>query len=91
MAQAAKAEAAKLNPTLPAGMSIEQSYDTSVFIESAIQEVYKTLLIAICLVVLVIFVFLGSVRAMLVPAVTVPISLVATCIVLLVLGFRSIS
>ena len=87
VAQAAKAEAAKLNPTLPAGMSIEQSYDTSVFIESAIQEVYKTLLIAICLVVLVIFVFLGSVRAMLVPAVTVPISLVATCIVLLVLGF----
>jgi Cation/multidrug efflux pump len=87
VAQAAKDLAAQLNKTLPEGMSIEQSYDTSVFIESAIAEVYKTLFIAIALVVLVIFLFLGSVRAMLVPAVTVPISLVATFIVLLILGF----
>jgi len=82
-----KERAASLNRTLPEGMSIEQSYDTSVFIEGAIDEVYKTLFIAIALVVLVIFLFLGSVRAMLVPAVTVPVSLVATFIVLLILGF----
>lgn len=87
VARLAKEEAARLNKTLPSGMSIEQSYDTSVFIEGAIFEVYKTLFIAIALVVLVIFLFLGSFRAMLVPAVTVPVSLVATFIVLLILGF----
>ncbi len=87
VARLAKEEAARLNKTLPSGMSIEQSYDTSVFIEGAIFEVYKTLFIAIALVVLVIFLFLGSFRAMLVPAVTVPVSLIATFIVLLILGF----
>ena len=87
VADAAKAEMARLNPTLPEGMAIKQSYDTSVFVKDAIKEVYKTLGIAIGLVVLVIFLFLGSVRAMLVPAVTVPVSLIATFSVLLVLGF----
>jgi multidrug efflux pump len=87
VARAAKAEMERLNPTLPEGMEIKQSYDTSVFVEGAIAEVYKTLAIAIGLVILVIFVFLGSVRAMLVPAVTVPVSLVATFSVLLILGF----
>jgi multidrug efflux pump len=87
VADAAKAEMARINPSLPEGMEIKQSYDTSVFVKGAIQEVYKTLGIAIGLVVLVIFLFLGSVRAMLVPAVTVPVSLVATFFVLWVLGF----
>jgi len=87
VADRAKAEMARINPTLPEGMAIKQSYDTSVFVKDAIKEVYKTLGIAIFLVVLVIFLFLGSVRAMLVPAVTVPVSLVATFTVLLALGF----
>ncbi len=90
VARGAKAEMRRLNPTLPEGMAIKQSYDTSVFIEGAINQVYKTLLIAIGLVILVIFLFLGSVRATLVPAVTVPVSIVASFIVLNVLGFRSI-
>ncbi len=87
VANAAKAEMVRVNPTLPDGMQIKQSYDTSVFIDDAIDEVFKTLAIAIGLVVLVIFLFLGSVRAMLVPAVTVPVSLVATFTVLYALGF----
>jgi len=87
VADAAKAEMARVNPTLPKGMEIKQSYDTSVFVKDAIKEVYKTLGIAIGLVVLVIFLFLGSLRAMLVPAVTVPVSLVATFTVLYALGF----
>ena len=87
VANAAKAEMERINPTLPEGMKIAQSYDTSVFIDEAISEVFKTLGIAIALVVLVIFLFLGSVRAMLVPAVTVPVSLVATFLVLYALGF----
>jgi multidrug efflux pump len=87
VARSAKAEMVRLNRDLPEGMQIKQSYDTSVFIEAAIQEVYKTLLLAIGLVVLTIFLFLGSVRATLVPAVTVPISIVATFNVLFILGF----
>ncbi len=74
-------------PSLPEGMRLARSYDTSVFVEAAVREVYKTLAIAIGLVVLVIFLFLGSVRAMLVPAVTVPVSLIATFTVLLALGY----
>ena len=87
VARAAKAQMLRINPTLPEGMSIEQSYDTSVFIEGAIREVYKTLGIAILLVITVIYLFLGSGRATLVPAVTVPISLIATFLVLMVLDF----
>lgn len=87
VARAAKRVAAQLNPDLPAGMTINQSYDSSVFIEEAINEVYKTLMIAISMVILVIYLFLGSARAMLVPAVTVPVSLIATFIVLWVLGY----
>jgi multidrug efflux pump len=87
VARGAKAEMRRLNPTLPEGMEIKQSYDTSVFVEGAIKEVYKTLLIAIGLVILVIYLFLGSVRATLVPAVTVPVSIIASFIVLNGLGF----
>ncbi len=87
VARAAKALRDRIAPTLPDGMRIADSYDTSVFIEGAIQEVYKTLFIAIGLVIFVIFIFLGSWRAMVVPAVTVPISVIATFIVLYALGF----
>ncbi|MCU7838286.1 MAG: efflux RND transporter permease subunit [Candidatus Thiodiazotropha sp. (ex Troendleina suluensis)] len=87
VADAAKDEMVRINATLPMGMEIKQSYDTSIFIKGAISEVYKTLFIAIALVVGVIFLFLGSVRAMIVPAVAVPVSLVATFLVLLMLGF----
>ncbi|MDO9125749.1 MAG: efflux RND transporter permease subunit, partial [Parvibaculum sp.] len=83
----AKAEAARLAPSLPEGLEFKQSYDSSVFIEGAISEVYKTLGIAIVLVVLTIFVFLGSARATLVPAVTVPVSIIATFLVLYVASF----
>ena len=87
VAQAAKAEVERINPTLPEGVQIKQSYDSSVFIEGAIREVFKTLGITILLVITVIYLFLGGVRAMLVPAVTVPVSLIATFIVLLALDF----
>ncbi len=86
VARLAKAEAERLNPTLPEGMRIAQSYDTSVFIQNAIEEVVKTLFIAILCVVFVILVFLGNFRAMLVPAVTVPVSIIATFTVLYALG-----
>lgn len=87
VARGVKALTEKLNGNLPNGMVIEQSYDASVFIESAVSEVYTTLFIAIGFVVLVIFLFLGNFRAMLIPAVTVPVSITATFIVIYALGF----
>lgn len=79
--------AKRIAPDLPEGMEIINSYDSSVFVSGAIAEVYKTLAIAMLLVVSVIYLFLGSVRAMIIPAVTVPVSLIATFIVLYAFGF----
>ncbi|MCK5790819.1 MAG: efflux RND transporter permease subunit [Ketobacter sp.] len=87
VARGAKRERERVNAMLPEHMSLEQSYDSSVFVEDAVQQVYTTLAIAIGLVVLMIYLFLGSARAMLVPAVTVPVSIVATSIALLLFGF----
>ncbi len=87
VARIAKREMALLGPGLPEGMAFKQSYDSSIFVEGAVNEVYKTLGIAVILVVLTIYLFLGSVRAMLVPALTVPVSIIATCIALYTLGF----
>ncbi len=87
VARAAKALAEKLQDELPPGMSLELNYDTSEFIEVALQEVRITLAFAALFVILVIYLFLGNVRATLIPAVTVPISLVASFIFLLGFGF----
>lgn len=87
VAKQAREQAERINETLPEDMRIEVSYDTSVFIDKAVHEVYVTLGIAMGLVVLVIYAFLGSLRATLVPAVAVPVSLIATFIVLYALGF----
>lgn len=86
VARGARELADRLNSTLPEGLSIERSFDSSVFISASIREVYTTLAIAVVLVTLVIFLFLGSLRATIIPAITVPISLTATFIVLLALG-----
>lgn len=87
VARAAKELAIEVNKNLPKQMKIEESYDSSVFIEEAINEVYSTLFIAIVLVIAVIYLFLKDVRAMFIPAITVPISLIATFIVLYALGY----
>lgn len=78
---------ARINPGLPDGTSIEQSYDASVFIKAAISEVYSSLAIAILCVITVIYLFLGSARATIIPAITVPVSLVGTAIFVYWLGF----
>jgi multidrug efflux pump len=87
VARAVRAEVDRLNPELPDGLQLLPSFDSSVFIEGAVREVYRTLFIAICLVVLTIFVFLGSIRAILVPAVAVPVALISTFIALAAFGF----
>ncbi len=82
-----KAEVARINEGLPEGMKIGVTFDSTIFIDDAVQQVYKTLFEATLLVVLVIWLFLGSVRAALVPAVTVPVCLIASFIALWVFGF----
>ena len=86
VAKAARDLADQLNGTLPDGIVIARSYDSFVFISASISEVYKTLFIAVGLVSLVIFMFLGSLRVTIIPAITVPISIIATFTILLALG-----
>lgn len=86
VAAAARDLAKRLNETLPDGLQIYESYDSSVFIEASVQEVYKTLIVAVVLVTLIIFFFLGSWRSTIIPAVTVPISVIGTFILLYMLG-----
>jgi multidrug efflux pump len=87
VARQARALFEEVNKDLPEGMRLLASYDSSVFIEQSIKEVYQTLFIAMGLVIIVIFLFLGDIRATLIPAVTVPVSLMGTFIVLFALGY----
>ncbi|HEY5849249.1 MAG TPA: efflux RND transporter permease subunit [Lysobacter sp.] len=87
VARAVRAEAEQVQKTLPPGTSIFVAFDTTVFIESAVERVYHTLAEAIVLVLLVIWLFLGSFRAALIPAVTVPVCLIAAFIPLYLFGF----
>lgn len=80
-------EIEQINRQLPPGLELIASFDNSVFVRAAIQEVYTTLFIAAALVVLVIFLFLGDPRSLLVPAITVPISLVAAFAALWVMDY----
>ena len=77
----------RIKPTLPKGTTIFSGYDSSLFIAESIHEVYVTLGIAMVLVVLVIYLFLGNLRATFIPAVTVPVALIAAVTVLYALGF----
>ncbi|MGY1423984.1 efflux RND transporter permease subunit [Lysobacter sp. A289] len=85
--RAAKAEAVEIQKTLPEGMNIFVAYDDTVFIDESIKRVYWTLAEAMALVLLVIWLFLGSFRAALIPAVTVPVCLVAAFIPLYLFGY----
>ncbi|WP_332696405.1 efflux RND transporter permease subunit [Bosea sp. (in: a-proteobacteria)] len=72
---------------LPDGMSIATSYDTSIFIDRSIKAVYTTIAEAVVLVVLIIFLFLRSLRATLIPLVTIPVSLIGAFALMYALGF----
>lgn len=72
---------------LPAGITTNLNYDASVYVREAIREVATTLLEALGIVVVVIFLFLGSLRATLIPTIAVPLSLVGAGILMLGLGF----
>ena len=87
VARAVKAELPRLAAGLPEGMQLAIAFDTSVFIEESINSVYRVLAEALLLVVLVIFLFLRSLRATLIPFVTIPVSLVGAFFLVWLMGF----
>lgn len=86
-AEAVKAKMAELKQRFPEGVDWEVPYDTSDFVKASIGEVVKTLAEAMVLVVLVVFLFLQSWRATLIPIIAVPISLIGTFAGLWIFGF----
>lgn len=76
-----------LTATLPRGMTIDLVYDSTETIAASITEVFKTIAEAVAIVVVVILLFLGSFRSVLMPIVTIPLSLVGVCAVMLALGY----
>jgi multidrug efflux pump len=87
VAKGVRAEIEELKSTLPAGVEFNTSYDESVYVERAIEEVWGTLLIAFLLVVLVIYLFLKDVRSTIIPVVAIPVSIIATFTILYLLGY----
>jgi multidrug efflux pump len=74
-------------PQLPQGLKASIPYDSTRYIQDAIDEVVKTLVEAVLIVVVVIFLFLGSLRSVLIPAVTVPLSMVGALFLMWLMGF----
>jgi multidrug efflux pump len=77
----------KLRRDLPPGVTIEVANDNSVFIDQSIKAVFKTILEAAVLVALVIFVFLRTLRASLIPLITIPVALIGTFAMMALAGF----
>ncbi len=77
----------EIQAQLPAGMKAGIPYDSTAYIQDAIDEVLKTLTETLLIVVIVIFLFLGSARSVLIPVVAIPISLVGAVFLMLVAGF----
>jgi len=86
-ADAAKALMEEVAAGFPEGMDYALVSDSSVFVKESIHEVQKTLIEAFVLVVIVVFIFLGSLRATVVPLIAVPVALVGTFAVMLAMGF----
>src|SRR4051794_36792892 len=86
-ADAVKARVEQLKPSLPPGLEVSYPVDTTTFVRISIQQVIVTLIEAIVLVVIVMFIFLQSWRATLIPAITIPVVLLGTFGALAVAGY----
>ncbi|BFI69498.1 multidrug efflux RND transporter permease subunit [Yersinia pseudotuberculosis] len=84
---AVKAELAKLQPFFPSGLTVVYPYDTTPFVKISINEVVKTLIEAIILVFLVMYLFLQNFRATLIPTIAVPVVLLGTFAILSAFGY----
>ncbi|MGZ9097530.1 MAG: efflux RND transporter permease subunit [Micavibrio sp.] len=77
----------EIEANLPDGMEINIAYDSSVFIDQSIKSVYMTIVESAILVALVVFFFLRTLRAAIIPLITIPISLIGACTLMFVFGF----
>ncbi len=87
VAQKVIEEVDNIQKFLPEGVQLAVDYDSTVFIAQSIEEVYNTLYITAVLVILVLYIFIGQARATLIPAVTVPVSLISAFIAANYFGF----
>jgi multidrug efflux pump len=87
LSEAARAEIPRIQETLPKGMTIALNYDSSVFIAQSIKAVFTTIGEAVLLVAIVIFFFLRSFRATIIPLVTIPVSLIGAFFIMYAFGF----
>ncbi|CAG36851.1 efflux RND transporter permease subunit [Desulfotalea psychrophila] len=77
----------ELKASLPEGMKTKIVYDSSIFIERSIENVFSSIFEAVALVLLIIFIFLRSVRSTLIPLVTIPVSLIGSFVLMWAFGF----
>jgi len=87
VAEAVQRELPGVRSSLPPGVELHMAFDGSVFVQRSIREAQETLLITAALVIVIIFVFLRTLRATIIPALAIPVSIVATFAVLAALGF----
>ncbi len=85
--KAIRAELPQIERQLPVGMKLGVPYDATAYINDALSEVFHTLVETIGIVIIVIFLFIGSLRAVLVPVVAIPLSLIGACALMLAFGF----
>ena len=86
LSKAIKKKITEVKKTLPEGVNIEVAFNRADYVASAINEVYKTLLVAFILVVIIIYLFLGNIKAVIVPAIALPVSLIASFLGLYLFG-----
>ena len=87
VADGIKKKIKEIQTSLPPGTSLEVSFDRSNYIKAAINEVYKTLVIALILVTIIIYLFLGNIRALIVPVIALPVSLISTFLSIYIFDF----
>ncbi len=87
VANGVKKKIKEIKSTLPPGTTLEVSFDRSNYIKAAINEVYKTLIIALILVTIIIYLFLGNIRALIVPLIALPVSLISTFLSIYIFDF----
>ncbi|MBU2470221.1 MAG: efflux RND transporter permease subunit, partial [Proteobacteria bacterium] len=87
ISQKCRAVLDRLKPSFPQSVEAIVTYDASDVVRASIQEIVETLIIAAILVILTVFVFLQDIRATLIPAITIPVSLIGTFAVMGILGF----
>ncbi|MFN7096466.1 MAG: efflux RND transporter permease subunit, partial [Gammaproteobacteria bacterium] len=77
----------KIESAFPKGLSAEITYDSSIFISASIHEVVMTIIEASIFVIIVIFLFLGALRSVLIPIITIPVSIIGVCGVMMALNY----